>query len=464
MPSRNVHWHEGMFLGPHHLQAADRGVREALRASEEWLHPFPWGYRALDLDRDAIGSYRAVLRGCRARFKDGTRLSIPEDTEVDPVELKEALERSGEVVLFLAIPALHRGRANVEEHPTADGPRYWIETQEVEDENTGTDEQPVQFRRLRARLLLSGQDQTGYEVLPLARVQRSAHTEAPPQLDFAFVPPLLAMDAWPPLWRQVQSLHYQIGATIEQLAEQVADRGISFESQVPGDAETLLKLSTLNSAFSSFEAIGYLRGMTPLLIYRELCGLAGQLAIYTQARRPPNFPGYDQDNPAPGFRTVIDYIDLALKVFPRAAFHKRYFERAGQRLEVSLENDWLTPNRLLFLGVETELSQEECQALLKSVDMKLGSGTKVERYFEQRVQGLRIEPVSRPPRALPAGAGVVYFQVGRESNPWRDVAESRTLGLRMNLAHAKFQGDRVLAMELPQGGRSAHLQFALYVI
>src|SRR5207302_448848 len=147
---------------------------------------------------------------------------------------------------------------------------------DFEDENTGGFEQPVEFRRIRARILLSGQDQTGYEVLPAARIVRSADPGASPRVDPTFVPPLLALDAWPPLWRAVQALHHQIGARIEQMAAQSADRAISLESQVPGDAERILKLAALNGAFSCLESFGYVRGLPPLTTYRELCRLVGQ--------------------------------------------------------------------------------------------------------------------------------------------------------------------------------------------
>ena len=51
------------------------------------------------------------------------------------------------------------------------------------------------------------------------------------------------------------TLYHQIGAKVDQLATQIIDRSISFESQVPGDAERLLKLSVLNGALSGLEAI-----------------------------------------------------------------------------------------------------------------------------------------------------------------------------------------------------------------
>ncbi|MBX6313763.1 MAG: type VI secretion system baseplate subunit TssK [Isosphaeraceae bacterium] len=465
MPGRAVHWHEGMFLRPHHFQVADRCAHEALRASEDWYHPFNWGVRLLDLDRDAIGNYTVVLRSCEARFKDGTKLSIPGDANTDPIELRSALAGpSGAVTVYLAVPALQAGRANVEPHPTADGPRYWIENREVEDENTGGDEQEILLRRVRCRLLLSNQDQTGYEVLPLARIERSAQAEAPPQLDLSYVPPLLCIDAWPPLWRSVQALHHQIAARIDQLATQLIDRGISFDSQVPGDAERMLKLAVLNGAFSELEALAYLRGLHPLAIYHELCRLVGQLAIFTEVRRPPNLPRYDHEDLGGCFQAVIKAIQLGLETVAPIAFEKRYFERVGERLQVSIEPAWTAGNRALFLGVETELDDQQCQALLDAMDMKLGSGAQVEHYFAHRVQGLRLAPVARPPRALPASAGVVYYQIERDPTFWRDVVETHTLGLRMNMARARFEGSRLLAVAVPGSGRVTNLQFALYVI
>src|SRR5262249_32676783 len=156
------------------------------------------------------------------------------DGTVDPVELKGALANASGATLYLAVPTFQMGRANVEEIPTANGPRYWVDELEIGDENTGSEDQPILVRRLRCRLLLSNQDHTGSEVIPTARVERSAQLEAPPQLDTEYVPPLLSLDGWPPLWQLVQSLYHQIGAKVDQLSAQIIDRSISFDSQVPG--------------------------------------------------------------------------------------------------------------------------------------------------------------------------------------------------------------------------------------
>jgi type VI secretion system protein ImpJ len=464
MPSRPVHWSEGMFLRPQHFQAADRYASQARAESEDWYHPFNWGIRRVELDRDAIGNYSAVVRSCEARFKDGTKLTLPDDATADPVELRTALTSSGAVTVYLAVPSFQPGRANVEETPTADGPRYWIDDYASSDENTGGEEQTIQVRRTRCRLLLSNQEHTGYQVLPLARIERSAQLDAPPQLDVAYVPPLLVLDAWPPLWQAVQSLYHQIGAKVDQLATQIVNRSISFDSQVPGDAERLLKLSVLNGALSGLEAIAFVRGLTPLTVYRELCRLVGQLAIFTEARRPPTLPQYDHEDLGGCFYTVIKYIQLGLDTIAPSAFEKRYFERNGERLQVSLEPGWLSSTRTLFVGVETELSDDECEQLLRSMDMKLGSTSRVEQIFKQALRGLKLVPIVRPPRALPAGAGIVYYQIERDQVFWRDVADTCSMAIRMNLAKAVFQSDRILSVVPPKSNKTTNLQFALFVI
>ena len=161
---------------------------------------------------------------------------------------------------------------------------------------------------------------------------------------------------------------------------------------------------------------------------------------------------------------MIRQVQLGLETAAPTAFQKRYFEKAGERLQASIEPAWTTSASRMYLGVETELDDQQCQTLLNSMDMKMGSGAQVEGIFRRRLEGLKLTPVTRPPRALPAGAGIIFFQVDRDTTFWRDVVDSQTLGLRMNLAHAVFEGDRVLVVTAPGSGKTTKLQFALFVI
>ncbi len=172
MTTPAVHWHEGMFLRPHHFLAAHRHWQgQATLASKLDLH-HNWGLRSIDLDREALGNNRFVVRALRARLRDGTIVSVPEETALPAIDLKPLLQAQGEVTVFLAVPIVLPGRPNVSRDPAA-GVRYLQGELSLEDENTGVNPQPLQFRRLNLRLLVSGADQTGFEVLPLARVVKS---------------------------------------------------------------------------------------------------------------------------------------------------------------------------------------------------------------------------------------------------------------------------------------------------
>jgi type VI secretion system protein ImpJ len=446
------------------MQAADRHWRESLYDSEEWFHPFTWGLRSVEIDRDAVRNGLVSLRRCEARFRDGTKVSIPADGVPDAVELKSALSETGAVTVCLAVPTLQPGRANVAEKRAVDGPRYYLDRVAFCDENTGEVDEPIAVRQIRARLLLSGQDVTSYATLPVARVVRSAHKSAPYQIDELYVPPLLALDAWPALVQAVQSLTQAMRGKVDELAEQMADRAISFDSKVPGDASRMLELAVLNGALANFESVAFVPGMTPLAVYQQLCGLVGQLAIFTDARRPPPLPRYDHEDLGGCFSAVLELIERGLETIALPAYEKRYFERHGDGLHVALEPRWLGTGRALYLGVETELPDEECAKLLRSLDMKLGSSVQVNQIFVTGRRGLKLVPVVHVPRPLPPGPGVIYYQIERDPVYWRNVTESGSLAAWMNRADVVFKGDRVLEVVPALGTKPTRLQFALFIV
>ena len=464
MAKRPVHWYEGMFLKPHHFQAAERAQRERVRESEDWLHPHDWGLRSVDLDADAVANFQVVLRSCQARFRDGTTVTVPDEVTVDAVPLQEALASASETTLFLAIPTLQASRANVQLAPSAGGPRYVVDSVETFDENTGDDKEPILFRNVQARLLLSHLDATGYEVLPLAKIVRSAEDKAPPRIDPTYVPPVLGLEVWAPLYNEVRTLHAYIGAWITQEAGLLVGRKLAFDSQVQGDAERILRLTALNTAYSAFQAVLPTRGLHPLAMYQELCRLLGQISIFGKRRRPVDLPGYDHENIGPIFTQVIREIRGLIGDMGPPTFDKRYFQLEGKSFRVALEPDWILETSKLYIGVETlDLSDPECDELIRNTDWKLGSAEEIDQIFRSADRGLNMRPISRIPPALPTG--VVYFEMDRVPRHWPDVVRTRTLALRFGLERLRFQPDhRVLRLTHDVTKRSYDIQLAVYVL
>ena len=103
------------------------------------------------------------------------------------VDAKDADERKKvaaaiQLENYTQVPTVNLGKANVSDNGRADAARYVLDTQQLEDENTGINPQPVQVRLLNLRLMLSNQDTSGYDVLPIAHVEKSPKAEAVPQL------------------------------------------------------------------------------------------------------------------------------------------------------------------------------------------------------------------------------------------------------------------------------------------
>src|SRR5262249_44343183 len=151
---------------------------------------------------------------------------------------RPAFQRGGDVTIYLAVPRLDLGKANAREPGEAaaagaappDGEkaahtRYQGAREEGEDENVNNNPQALPVRPLSFKLLLSTEDHSGYEALPIARVRRAAAADALPQLDPSYIPPLLACDAWKVLAADIlQAIYHRVGKKVELRASQVVSR------------------------------------------------------------------------------------------------------------------------------------------------------------------------------------------------------------------------------------------------
>ena len=147
MAERPIHWHEGMFLRPHHFQAADRHAAPSLGQHIRWDVHHDWGLRPIEIDPDALGSFRFVVRPLEARLRDGTLVSACPTTaraRARPQARLPAASRGRR----LPRPSRSGGPASRTPGPDVPTPRYLVDNLALEDENTGVNPQPVSVRRL----------------------------------------------------------------------------------------------------------------------------------------------------------------------------------------------------------------------------------------------------------------------------------------------------------------------------
>ena len=475
MTANPVYWYEGMFLQPHHLQAAERHQMSATQLGSKWDLHHNWGLRSIELRENALANHRLVIRRLEARLKDGTLVLVrPDDGALPGARPQGGGSKANQSLkVFLAVPLLRLGRANVcaEGEGEGDDGRYLLDALEIEDENNGVNQETLQFRLLNLKLLLSTKDEhPGYELLQIARIEKSAEAEAPPRLDKNYIPPVLSCDAWEPLRVDVlQNVFERIGMKIELLANLVETRGIAVESQVSSDALMIGQLRVLNEAYALLGALVFAPGVHPMQAYLELCRLVGQLAIFSREHRPPKIPVYDHDDLGGCFYRVKQQLDGLLDAVIEPEYKMRAFEGAGLRIQVPLEAAWLEPSWQMFVGVKSTLPVEECVNLLTmsgQLGMKIGSSDRVDAIHRHGSAGLRFTHIQKPPSALPSVPGLIYFQISRDSQPeeWKNVQKSLTLAARLNETRIEgnIQGQKELTVR--SNGQTTKLQFTLYVV
>ncbi len=324
-----VHWYEGLFLRPHHFQAGDRHLAELMQTSLEFDHPYAYGVRSIEIGEKALENHRFEVRSLKARMLDGTIVDLGPGQPLDPVDLKPAFEKQGSLLILLAIPRAQLGTANVVREGQPSGiARFREQCQNLQDESRGGNDKEVRFKALNMRLLTSADDQAGFEILPVARVERASDQGAVPRLDQGYFPPVLAIEAWPPLGRDiVVAIGDIVGRKIEVLGQQVANRGITFESNEPGDLERMLMLDRLYGASASLSVLTSARGVHPFVAYRELARIAGSLAIFGSDRTLPKIPPYDHDDLARIFREMMRLLDTEINSVRDFAFEQRLLRR-----------------------------------------------------------------------------------------------------------------------------------------
>lgn len=478
-----VHWYEGVFLRPQHFQAAERHRSELAQLSGQWDNPYNYGLHALDYSREALGNHQFEIHRLQARLRDGSLIDLDVGQEPDRLDLKAALERAGRVradlqeafekqsvvTLYLGVPKVVMGRANVGQGGDGEAIRYLETTLSVQDETAGGNDQEIQFLRENVKLLVSGQDHSGYELLPIAKIKRASAGEAAPELDDEFIPPLLSIDAWPGLGRDiVRGIFDVIGRKIEVLSAQVVNRGIGLDSHYPGDADRILMLSHLNAAYNTLGVVAFAANVHPREAYTELCRVLGQLSIFGPDRRANPVPPYDHDDLYRIFTEVRIRIEALINSVRDFDYEQRYFVGVGMGMQVSLEPRWFNSDWQWYIGVNKgDLTQRESLDLLTQLDWKLGSSRQVELLFKHRAAGLQLNAVDRPARAIPVRPEWLFFEVPRQDAPaWRDVQQTQTLAMRLKdsliLNLDKLQGEQELVVSA--AGRKVPLRFALFAV
>ena len=322
-----IHWQEGLFLQPHHLQRMQRSIGEQFANERRLAHPYPYGVVERALSRDELENMRLRFERLRVVMPSGLELNFPENTELPSLDIKQALAKgTGAFNVLLGVPLWQPSRANTlsSSQPADSRVKLMYQVGEVEcpDENTGENPKPIQVRKINARLLFDHEDTAEMEVLPLLRVARAAGDDLGlPMEDPEFVPPCLVLTGSPVLRELVRDLINAVEASRAELVVQITRGGFSLDTMRGVQFEQVLRLRTLNRFSARLPSLLNTPNLTPFTMYLEFRELLGELAALHPDRDEFASAAYDHDRPFVCFRELSVKIRSFLRgsVAPRVS-------------------------------------------------------------------------------------------------------------------------------------------------
>jgi type VI secretion system protein ImpJ len=403
MPNLPVHWYEGMFLRPHHFQASDRYWHDVLRSHYLNDHVFNYGVSRVKIEKSSLNAGVLELVDLAVRFKDGTFVDI-DRLRVDVNLRLKGLEADRNVIVYLAIPELRLGDANVTRLGSTKT-RYLEVNGDYADESQGAGIQNLALLRTQAQIVFESEDLAGLQLLPLFKIRKDASQQGAWRVEDSYYPPALAINAWPDLQSIVRRIYDLIGERLTQLSRIVETRNISFNSQTPGDIEKLMLLHALNEAYAELSLAALTPGIHPYDVYAALVRTIGRCSIFGSARIVPRVMAYNHDELQPIFQWAWDRIreliflvqDEPLQVFP--------FEGSGLGMGVTLPAEYLSNDWVWFFGIQPfDLSPTELarSGMLQAWDWKLAAADDVERLFKEKAKGIDIRSPNKTEAGLPS--------------------------------------------------------------
>ena len=435
----NVHWHEGLFLQPHHLQILQRRLQVEIRAARSLLAVNCFGVVEGRLAYDDLADGRIRFERLQVIMPSGQEIRFPEEASLPSLDVRAAMARgSGQMEVSLAVPLWARNRANAFRFGEPPDPRIKLlyipaETPDLADENTGENAQSVYLRKINARLVLPGEDVADMECMPLLRIMRAVGDDAGKlRPDPEYVPPSLLLRSSPTLHDLMRELTAQLNASREQLRIKVTTGGLGLEVKW----EITMRLAALNRACASLTSLVEGGNLPPYAMYLELRELLGELLALHPGEKLFDCQPYNHVDPLPAFRELDRKIRDEIRVARAAEPLKVPFTGVRPGLmRATLEPQHFEKPTGYYLGVKTRADRTK-------LALYLSDGNKFKlmpRSMEDvAIFGVELKEQNYPPLELPAQNDLHYFSLVPTSNPrrWEQVKQDKAISLVWN--HAEF--------------------------
>ncbi|SKA66743.1 type VI secretion protein, VC_A0114 family [Succinivibrio dextrinosolvens DSM 3072] len=422
-----VHWSEGLFIQPQHLQQMQINMNSLIRAQRKFSVPFDYGFYDLELDPEALTTRRVVIKRFSAVMPDGTEISMPGNCKVETLEL--SLENSGqtEVDIYLTVPTLSTTESNLKSDSKTNA-RYTLKENLVVDENTGENEIPLISRNINAFLLTDVKNANDCTYIQLCRLRWVSINAGQPSLQLVndYMPPFVSLSKDCPLLKISSELIFQLksakNSILEQFESEIFDPNSLSGSKVL--QMMILRIASLYAARLDSELVP--GRISTFALYLELISLLSELEAVNPSTSYEPVPHYDHDNLKPVIETLLKRIrGILLRGGVSSALAFEFYEKNSVlQLEDLDERVFSTKN--LFLAVQFTGNLRD-----RVDDIEVGDNFRLidRKSLSDRIRGVKLLEIRNPPQYLPNIAHTLWFRLDCDSSEriWKYINEEKNM-------------------------------------
>jgi type VI secretion system protein ImpJ len=442
-------WSKGTSLTQQHLQTQDLFLESSLHFRLNALQFRPWGFHALQVDREALAAGTFLLNSASGIFPDGLLFDIPRsDPAPPPKPLAESFPPDqNEVDVYFAIPPWRDGGLNVAAPRVGADTRYTPQVTMLRDENTGLAEKPVAIARKNFRFLTQTELQLGTVSMRVARVKRSESNVC--SLDSTFVPPLLDFHVSDYLVTIARRLSEILFARSTALSGTRRQRNQSLAEFSASDIADFWLLYTVNSYAPLINHL-YEAGIRhPEQLFSAMASLTGALTTFSTTLHPRDIPAYDHDNLSLCFTNLDEKLRALLETTVPTNCVSLPLKLVRPYIwATDLAEEKYLQSKQMYLAITAEASQSDIIDRTPSL-VKVCSASHIDHLITHAIPGVELTYLPTPPNSIPVKLKSSYFSLSQTGPAWEAVRRSRNFAAHVpgELPNPQLE----LLILLPQG-------------
>lgn len=452
---RQVHWGQGAFLSPQHLQAQDAWARAGQHALHLRVTPFPWGYEALRLREEALGSGVVDVEHFVLSTRDGERLqggsadTVPGNARVATRNIADLRVTGNDPIpLWLVFTAERTlqglGRRDGERLLA----RHTLATETLADPfDPQAPEADVDFLVYQANIV-TGLDENAEAIVRGSDSYKFAELlPAGPgkfKLSADYIPPVTAITASRNLARWTRALCDLLVSRGQDFAAIKRQRGIRAASTSAQEVMRVLMMQTFARHIPQFQEHARLDTVSAYAMYQDLRRLVAEFSVFSEDigyfgelasnPRETELPDYDHDDLRRCFRVGFDRAETLIKALTVGAEVGITLTYDGRFYRADLPVNLFESDKTRFyLAFESEQKGADLFARLSRTG-KIASMDEMPRLLSAALFGLKIDLLPVPPEELPQKSpNTTYFLVDTTHPFWQMIKNGRNIAVFSDL-------------------------------